>query len=98
MPENSSARPALHCALARFPGKERLARRLFLMNPTFRSVCEDYRLAREGLVTFEQLAATEPRAELLEYRTLVEELEAELLRMLAGAEPDEAGQAPERGH
>ncbi len=97
MPEETARRPELDCVLARFPGREGLARRLFLKSPAFRSTCEDYRLARQGLLTFEQLAATEPRAELLEYRTLVKELEAELERLLGADELYDTGKAQERG-
>lgn len=95
--EKNAGRPELDCVLARFPGRESAARRLFLMNPTFRSTCEDYRLARQGLVTFEQLAATGPRAELSEYRTLVRELETELERMIRAAEPPGKATPTERG-
>jgi hypothetical protein len=96
MPEETAGRHDLEPVLARFPAQQGLARRLFLSSAAFRSTCEDYRLARQGLVTFEQLAATQPRAELQEYRTLVEELEVELQRMLGPAGPDDAATAPRR--
>lgn len=97
MAEENDARSALDRVLARFPVKQGLARRLFLMDPAFRSTCEDYRLACEGLVAFELRAVEEPRAEVTEYRTLVQELEAELLGMLGGADVSNTGMPRESG-
>ncbi|PWS35204.1 hypothetical protein DFH01_23150 [Falsiroseomonas bella] len=94
MPDEPAVRSELDWVLARFPEDEALVRRLFLTQPAFRSTCEDYRLAREGLSTFEELAVSGPRAEVGEYRTLVRELEAELLAMFRaardGASPPDA--------
>ncbi len=96
MAEESAGRRDLDCVFACFPGKEGLVRRLLLMSPVFRSTCEEYRLARTGLATFEKLAAAGPRPEVPEYRMLVKELETELARMIAVAEADDASGTPER--
>lgn len=56
-----------------------MIRRLFLADRSFRSVCEDYRIAREGLATFEALSALSPRSEVEEYRNIVRDLEAEIM-------------------
>ncbi|WP_198376125.1 hypothetical protein [Neoroseomonas rubea] len=86
MPEDTPVRSELDRVLARFPEHEALARHLFLTHPAFRSACEDYRLACEGLATFQRLAAHAPRPELGDYRRLVVELEAELRAMLRAAD------------
>ncbi|WP_137180717.1 hypothetical protein [Roseomonas sp. AR75] len=86
MPDEPAIRSDLDWVLSRFPEKAALVRRLFETQPSFRSACEDYRLARQGLSAFEErLSASGPRAEIAEYRTLVSELESELLAMLSTA-------------
>ncbi len=89
MPEENPVRSELDWVIARFPEHAALARQLFLTHPAFRSACEDYRLACEGLATFEDLATRAPRPELCDYRTVVRELESELRAML-----DAAGDTP----
>lgn len=88
MAEESAVRSGLDWILDRFPAKETLARRLFLTVPAFHSACDDYRLARRGLASFEKLSSSAPRPEVEEYRVLVHELEAELLAMFAAADAD----------
>jgi hypothetical protein len=100
MPDEPAVSPELDWVLARFPEDAPLVRRLFLTEPIFRCACEGYRLAREGLSTFEKLAMRGPRAELGEYRNLVRELEAELLAMFSAADgvarPYDGGQPEAR--
>lgn len=86
MADATAVHPELASVVARFPDREALARYLYRTHQAFRSACEDYRLAAEGLSNFEKLAQTAPRPELGEYRTLVQELEAELLAMFRAAD------------
>jgi hypothetical protein len=88
--------PELATVLARFPAEARLIRHLFLADRAFRSACEDYRLAQDGLAAFEQLSAATPRREVEEYRTLVRELEAEILAMFAAEGSAPRQTAPHR--
>ncbi|WP_198368799.1 hypothetical protein [Roseomonas rosulenta] len=94
MPQTPAARSDLDLdlVLARFPDRAVLVRHLYLTHPAFRSICEDYRLAQDGRTTFEVLATLGPRSELGEYRTLVQELEAELLATLKAASDATASQ------
>ena len=78
----SATPPDLARAIAAFPEDVLLIRRLFLADRAFRSACEDYRLAREGLDAFARRQHDEPRPEIEEYQRLVRELEAELRDMI----------------
>jgi hypothetical protein len=75
----------LASALDVFPEHAALIRRLFLADRSFRSACEDYRLACEGLATFGRLACETPRPEVADYQRLVRELEAEMRNMIHAA-------------
>ncbi|WP_244408507.1 hypothetical protein [Roseomonas fluvialis] len=77
--------PDLASALAAFPEHVAFIRRLFLADRAFRSACEDYRLACEGLATFGRLACETPRPEVADYQRLVRELEAEMRSMIHAA-------------
>lgn len=68
-----------------FPEDASVIRRLFLADRFFRSACEDYRLAREGLVAFERLHRDAPRPEVEDYQRVVRELEAEMRNMIHAA-------------
>ncbi|MBP0466271.1 hypothetical protein J5Y09_20255 [Roseomonas sp. PWR1] len=83
MVDPSAPHPELATVLARFPADARLIRQLFLADRAFRGACEDYRLAQDGLTSFERLSIATPRHEVEEYRPLVRELEAEILAMFA---------------
>lgn len=76
----------LSSALEVFPEDASLVRRLFLADRSFRSACEDYRLAREGLASFGRLQGDPPRPEVEDYRRLVRELEAEMRGMIRAAQ------------
>jgi hypothetical protein len=94
MADDVELRPELARILARFPQLRRLIRRRYLADQAFRGACEDYRLACEGLATFEGLATAAPRSEVEDYRRLVRELEAEILAMVTGVDgaPRHSGQ------
>jgi hypothetical protein len=62
MAYRSACHPDLAMVLARFPAEARLIRRLFLADRTFRSACEDYRLAQDGLAAFERISAATLRS------------------------------------
>jgi hypothetical protein len=94
MADEKAAQPQLSPVIARFPAQEALARYLFRTHPTFRSVCEDYCLAAEGLAKFEALPANAPRPEIEEYRNLMRELEAELRSLFSATRRPQG--APDR--
>ncbi|WP_137126311.1 hypothetical protein [Roseomonas sp. HF4] len=77
--------PDLESALDAFPEHAAFVRRLFLADRAFRSACEDYRLAREGLAAFGRLSNDTPRPEVADYQRLVRELEAEMRDMIHAA-------------
>lgn len=73
--------PVLSRVLARFPEHALLIRRRFLMDVSFRSACEDYHLARQGLDAHQHGSAAYSD----DYRQLVSELEQEMADMLGDA-------------
>jgi hypothetical protein len=73
-------------ALEAFPDHAPLVRRLFLADRSFRSACEDHRLALQGLAAFEQVRSGEPRPEVDDYRRVVRELQAEMRDMIMAAQ------------
>jgi hypothetical protein len=68
--------------IARFPDKGLLIRRLCLSDPSFRSLCDEYGLARMCLVRFEAMNGTTHAAEIEEYRSVIAALEVEISRYL----------------
>ncbi|MBP0463704.1 hypothetical protein J5Y09_07260 [Roseomonas sp. PWR1] len=85
MPSAPSHSPELAIVLDVFPDEAPLVRRLFLADPAFRSACEDYRLARDGLESFERLRREGPRPEVEDYQRVVRELESEMRGMIRSA-------------
>jgi hypothetical protein len=75
----------LEHAVIRFPGQAQLLRNLALKDRAFRSLCEDYALARASLAGFEALPEAAERGEIADYRAVVAELEAEIARFLTAA-------------
>lgn len=67
--------------VSRFPDHEFLVRRLHASDPEFRAVCSDYDLARQALRHWEAIESGSARAE--EYRRWVQELEDEILMVIA---------------
>ena len=72
----------LDAVIAGFPGKGQLIRRLCLSDPSFRSLCEEYGLARTSLARFERMNDAAHQPEIDEYRSIIRALEAELLGFL----------------
>jgi hypothetical protein len=73
---------ALSRVAARFPDKALLIRRLFLANDAFRTICEDYALAQDTLVRFENEPDAEHRPEVMDYQSVVSGLESEIAALL----------------
>nr|WP_294551169.1 hypothetical protein [uncultured Rhodopila sp.] len=72
--------------IARFPENAPLIRRLVLADQAFRSVCEDYALARETLTRFEALPEAEKKpAEVADYVSVIAALEDEIAADLRNA-------------
>lgn len=72
--------------LARFPDQEALIRRLAGEDPSFRGTCDDYALARTTLSMFErEVPSKRLTAEVLDYRTIVADLEKEIAQILQNA-------------
>lgn len=82
MHEPPAPKPDPLRVLDRFPGHAAAIRRLVLGSEPFRSVCEDYVLARDTLDRFRSRADAGERPEVTEYERLVAELEVELLALL----------------
>lgn len=76
--------PGLSQVIARFPAHARTARLLLLASPAFRSICEDYALALDGLARFERLGGSDGRPEIADYRAAIAGLEAEIATLLQG--------------
>lgn len=68
----------LDAVIARFPDQGLVIRRLCLSDPSFRSLCEEYGLARTGLVRFEKLDGAAHHREIEDYRFVIAALEVEI--------------------
>jgi hypothetical protein len=87
MTGTSATRLNLAYVLARFPEHALRIRQLVLADQAFRSVCEDYALARETLARFEALPEAEKKpAEVADYVSVIAALEDEIAADLRGAE------------
>lgn len=78
-------RAAIAQVAERFPTMAPALRRLALRDPAFRSLCEDYALARASLAAFEARPDADVRPEIADYRSVIDELDAEIARFLADA-------------
>ena len=67
--------------VSRFPRHEFAIRRLYVRDPEFRSICDDYREVQHALAHWQAADQAEPER-VAEYRRMLEELEAEALAML----------------
>lgn len=74
-------------AMARFPEAKAKLRTLALADPAFREVCEEYALAQQSLARFETRPDAAERPEVDDYRTVIAELEGEIVRFLEGDQP-----------
>ncbi len=79
------AQPDLTAVFERFPDDAVLIRRLVLKDGTFRSICDDYGLARTTLAKFEKLPDAANRPEVPDYQVLIAELEKEIADYLMNA-------------
>jgi hypothetical protein len=87
MADADIAQTGLAHAVARFPEAESMLRRLAVTDPDFREICEEYALARQSLARFEALPDAAERPEILDYRTMIVELEDEIHRLLKEVGP-----------
>jgi hypothetical protein len=71
--------------LERFPEDAALVIRLLVEDEVFRSVCEDYTLARVTLARLNETHPVREPPELVEYRRLVADLEREIAGALRNA-------------
>lgn len=81
------AQTGLARAVARFPEAEARLRSLALTDPEFREICEEYALAQQSLARFEARPDAAERPEIGDYRTVIVEIEVEIVRFLKGAAP-----------
>ena len=72
----------LDAVIACFSDKGLLIRRLCLSDPSFRSLCEEYGLARICLIRFESLDDATHNSEIGEYRSVIAALEVEISSFL----------------
>lgn len=82
MVQPNVSRLDLDQTLRRFPDDSEAIRRLFLADPRFRGVCEDYRLATEALAGFLRRADALARPEIEDYRRVMAELESEIASLV----------------
>lgn len=85
MSEPEATRLDLTPVLDRFPDDAKLVRRLSVESEAFRGMCEDYALARTTLAQLEALAQEGEHPRISDYRTLVEDLEKEIVNALRDA-------------
>jgi hypothetical protein len=77
----------LNVVLERFSGHRQVILALSLSDRRFRSLIEDLVLAHESLERFEAKPDAHRRPEIPEYRTIIQELEAEVRTYLATHDP-----------
>ena len=70
----------------RFPNKSETIRHLMAENSEFRAICEDYGDCIRARQFWGQSTAPEAETRVNEYRSLVEELEKEIVEALAAAD------------
>ncbi len=75
-------------AIARFPDQTAHLRRLAIRDQSFRSLCEDYALAKASLAGFEARSDAAERPEIADYRVVIGELESEIARFLAAGDTE----------
>ena len=74
--------------LKQFPEKSHTISRLIEEDSEFLAMCEDYGACVEALQHWEQSTEPEAKTRVNEYRTLVRDLEEEIVQALAGLEPE----------
>lgn len=83
MTTDSAGSRMLNVVLERFPGHRQAILALSLSDRLFRSLIEDLVLAYESLERFEARPDADQRPEIPEYRTIIQELEADVRTYLA---------------
>jgi hypothetical protein len=73
-------RTSLSIVLAGFPDHEETIKRLFKVNDSFRSLCEDYRQCARASKFWNQSASEEAPARREEYENLLQDLSEEILQ------------------
>ncbi|UPY38302.1 hypothetical protein [Sediminicoccus sp. KRV36] len=76
-------RYGLDSVTACFPDQAGLILRLCLSDPSFRSMCEEYALARNCLSRFEELGDAAHGTEIADYRSVIRALEGEIKRFVS---------------
>ena len=85
MIDRDTARSDLAHVLERFPEAKVLIRRMFLADRSFRSVCEDYALARDTLARFQAMPNGRQRPEVADYVSVIAGLEGEIIAFIRNA-------------
>ena len=87
MPDQKALRLDLTHVLERFPDRVALVRRLASENEVFRSICEDFELARSTLVKLSTLPESDRNpAVLSDYESVVADLEKDIAAALRSAD------------
>ena len=86
MTDLGAARSDLAQVLGRFPQAAPLIRRLALADQSFRSLCEDYTLARDTLARFQAMPDAQQRPEIAEYLPVIAEIESEIIGFVQTAQ------------
>jgi hypothetical protein len=73
--------PSIDLLVNRFPRHELAIRRLYVRDPEFRAVCDDYAEVQRALEHWQAADRAAP-GRVAEYRRMLEELEAEALTFL----------------
>lgn len=76
------AEAALGCVVGRHPHHEGVISSLYRTDPTFRSLCEDYCECLQSLARWTSEAGEDAAVYQQDYRELLAELEADILRYL----------------
>src|SRR4051812_37801842 len=85
-PDRDPAQRNLVQVLERFPKDASLIRRLWLANESFRTICEDYVLARDSLARFQAMPDAQQRPEIADYLSVIAGLEDEIAALLRSAD------------
>lgn len=76
--------PSVDLLVSRLPRHEFAIRRLYVRDPEFRAVCDDYGEVQRA-VDYWQMADQAALGRIAEYRRMLEELEAEALAFLGAS-------------
>ena len=74
--------PSIDLLVSRFPRHELAIRRLYVRDPEFRSVCDDYADVERALEYWQAADPAVPER-VTQYRQMLEELEAEVVTFLS---------------